>query len=179
MIAGTGAPSRRADVGILDGRIVSVDTVGSAGAGARASPGSKDVHDQARRELDVDGLTVVPGIIDPHTHYDAQLFWDPCASPSNLHGVTTVLSGNCGFTLAPIKHEDVDYIRRMMAEVEAMPLAALESGVPWNWSIFGEYLDRLDGRLRINTGFLVGHCALRRQVLGAERGAQPASARRR
>ena len=92
-----------------------------------------------------------------------------------MHGVTTVIGGNCGFTLAPINAEDADYIRQMMAKVEGMPLAALENGVPWNWSTFGEYLDALDGRLGVNAGFLVGHCALRRKVMGADRGEEVAT----
>ena len=153
VVDGTGAPGVRADVGIKDGMIVSVGTV----------------SDAATTELDADGLVVAPGIIDPHTHYDAQLFWDPTASPSNLHGVTTVIAGNCGFTLAPIKAEDHDYIRRMMAKVEGMPLVALENGIDWDWTTFGEYLARLEGNLGVNAGFLVGHCAVRRWVMGADR----------
>lgn len=153
VIDGTGGPARRADVAIRDGRIVEIGEV--------AEPGDT--------EFDATGLMVVPGVVDPHTHYDAQLFWDPSASPSNLHGVTTVIGGNCGFTLAPINPEDADYIRRMMAKVEGMPLAALEQGVPWSWSTFGEYLGALEGNLGVNAGFLVGHCALRRMVMGAAR----------
>jgi N-acyl-D-aspartate/D-glutamate deacylase len=159
VIDGTGGPPRQADIGIRDGRIVAVGEITEAG----------------ETELDATGLMVMPGVIDPHTHYDAQLFWDPSASPSNLHGVTTVIGGNCGFTLAPINAEDADYIRQMMAKVEGMPLAALEKGVPWTWSTFGEYLDALDGNLGVNAGFLVGHCALRRKVMGADRGEEVAT----
>ena len=120
--------------------------------------------------IDADGLIVAPGFIDPHTHYDAQLFWDPTATPSSWHGVTTVIGGNCGFTFAPIKPADVDYTCRMMAQVEGMPLAALTTGVPWSWDSFGEYLDHLDGAVAVNAGFIVGHCALRRYVLGEDFG---------
>jgi N-acyl-D-aspartate/D-glutamate deacylase len=159
VLDGTGGAARQADVGVKDGRIEIVGVVTEAG----------------ETELDGTGLMVMPGVVDPHTHYDAQLFWDPLASPSNLHGVTTVIGGNCGFTLAPLNAEDADYIRRMMAKVEGMPLAALEQGVPWTWSSFGEYLGALEGRLGVNAGFLVGHCALRRKVMGAVRGEEVAT----
>ncbi len=152
VVDGTGAPARQADVAVHEGRVVAVGTV----------------DDTGDHELDADGLMVTPGFVDPHTHYDAQLFWDPSASPSSVHGVTSVIGGNCGFTLAPLHAEDADYLRRMMAKVEGMPLAALEQGVDWQWESFGEYLDRLDGNIAVNAGFLVGHCALRRYVMGAD-----------
>jgi N-acyl-D-aspartate/D-glutamate deacylase len=164
IIDGTGAPGRLGDVGIRDGRIV-----------ALGAPGTDEVG-PASTEVDGTGLMLTPGFVDPHTHYDAQLFWDPTGSPSNLHGVTTVIAGNCGFTLAPLTPGDGDYTRRMMAKVEGMPLKALEEGIEWDWSTFPEYLARLEGNLGVNAGFLVGHCALRRRVMGpasVEREATP------
>ncbi|MGW1890056.1 N-acyl-D-amino-acid deacylase family protein [Streptomyces sp. NPDC002004] len=158
VVDGTGAPAYSADVGIRDGRIAVV-----------ARPGT--VQEEAGTSEDATGLVLAPGFVDPHTHYDAQLFWDPYATPSLNHGVTTVVGGNCGFTLAPLnpdRPEDADYTRRMMSKVEGMSLVALEQGAPWNWHGFGEYLDGLEGRIAVNAGFMVGHCALRRYVMGPD-----------
>ncbi|CAL9462229.1 D-aminoacylase [Streptomyces sp. enrichment culture] len=167
LVDGTGAPARAADVGIRGGLVAAV-----------AAPGA--VTEPARTVEDASGLVLCPGFVDPHTHYDAQLFWDPYATPSMNHGVTTVAGGNCGFTLAPLhpgRPEDADYTRRMMSKVEGMSLRALEDGVDWTWSTFGEYLDALEGRIAVNAGFMVGHCALRRHVMGADAvGGQPTAA---
>ncbi|MEV7617487.1 D-aminoacylase [Streptomyces sp. NPDC089799] len=164
VVDGTGAPARTADIGIKDGRIAVI-----------SEPGG--ITEDTRTAEDATGLVLAPGFVDPHTHYDAQLFWDPYATPSMNHGVTTVAGGNCGFTLAPLnpdRPEDADYTRRMMSRVEGMALAALEEGVDWTWSTFGEYLDALEGRIAVNAGFMVGHCALRRHVMGeAAVGGQP------
>ncbi len=152
VVDGSGSPAERADVAVSDGRITGVG----------------EVDEAAREIVDADGLVAAPGFVDPHTHYDAQLFWDPTASSSSLHGVTSIVAGNCGFTLAPLVERDADYLRRMMMKVEGMPLAALEQGVPWSWSTFAEYLGRLEGNVGVNVGFLVGHCAIRRRVMGPD-----------
>ena len=149
VVDGTGAAGRRADVGISDGRVVAVGEVG-----------------EARRSIDVDGLVVAPGFCDVHTHFDAQVFWDQALTPSSLHGVTSAMAGNCGFTLQPLDDTAADYLVRMLAVVEGMPLEALQAGVPCDWTSTAAYLDRLERRLAINAGFMVGHSALRRVVMG-------------
>ncbi|MEY2627036.1 MAG: hypothetical protein RJB08_795, partial [Actinomycetota bacterium] len=125
VVDGTGAPRRRADVGISNGKVVAIG----------------EVTDSAAHTIDATGKIVTPGFIDLHTHYDAQAFWDSSLSPSPLHGVTTVMAGNCGFTIAPLTPEDGDYLMRMLARVEGMPLESLQEGVPWNWRTTGEFLD--------------------------------------
>jgi N-acyl-D-aspartate/D-glutamate deacylase len=162
VIDGTGAPRRQADVGIKDGQVVAVAE-------------SNGLDEPAAKTIDATGLVVTPGFIDIHTHYDAQLFWDPVASPSPLHGVTTVVGGNCGFTVAPLEETQAAYLMRMLARVEGMPLASLEAGVPWDWQTFEDYLARLEGSIGINAGFLVGHSALRRAVMGEDSVGQAAS----
>jgi len=151
IVDGTGADRFTADIGISNGRIAGIGNlfVGDAGS-----------------VIDASGLIVAPGFIDPHTHYDAQLFWDPTASPSPYHGVTTVLGGFCGFTLAPLEPHATDYLVQMLSRVEDMPLPSLRAGVPCDWRTFEEYSARLEGRLAVNAGFSVGHSTIRRVVMG-------------
>jgi N-acyl-D-aspartate/D-glutamate deacylase len=150
VVDGSGGPARRGDVGVKAGRIVAVG----------------EVAEDARETVDASGRIVAPGFIDNHTHYDAQVFWDPKLSPSCFHGVTTVVGGFCGFSIAPITPEAASYIRPMLAKVEGMPLEVLERAVPWNWESFGDYLARLDGKIGLNAGFFAGHSAIRRIVMG-------------
>jgi N-acyl-D-aspartate/D-glutamate deacylase len=151
VIDGTGAPARRADIGVSDGRIVGIGKLG----------------DHARRVMDADGRVVCPGFVDVHTHYDAQLFWDATLSPSPLHGATTVIAGNCGISLAPTRESDHDFLVRMLSRVEAIPVETLLRGVDFRWHSFEEFLSAAEqAQPVINVGFLVGHSALRRSVMG-------------
>jgi len=155
VVDGTGAARRRADVGIKDGRIVEIGAI----------------ETEAARTIDATGKLVAPGFIDVHTHFDAQVFWDTALTPSPLHGVTTALAGNCGFTVAPPSHDpsDAEYLLRMLARVEGMPVETLRSGVPWDWVSTADYFDCIDaGGLGINLGFMIGHSAIRRIVMGTE-----------
>lgn len=150
VVDGSGLAGRRADVGVVDGRIAAIGRL----AGERAS-----------RTLEAGGLVVAPGIVDPHTHYDPQSTWDPMCDTSALHGVTTVVAGNTGFSVAPCRAEDHGYIAQMFARVEGMDLAALDH-VDWRFESFPEFLGALEGHLGINMGVYVGHSALRRYVMG-------------
>ena len=159
VIDGTGMKSFTADVAVKDGRIARVGRV----------------NESAEREIDADGCWVTPGFIDVHTHYDVQLDWDPLATPSSWHGVTTALAGNCGFTLAPAKPEDVGWLAGMLSRVEGMSQAALDEGLRFKGGSFGDYWRRFDGKLGINIGSFVGHCAVRRWVMGDDASEREAS----
>jgi N-acyl-D-aspartate/D-glutamate deacylase len=150
VVDGTGMRAFTADVAVAGGRIARVGRVDGP----------------ARRTLDADGCLVTPGFIDVHTHYDVQLDWDPLATPSCWHGVTSVIAGNCGFTLAPARPEDVPWLAGMLSRVEGMSKAALAEGLRFSGGSFGDYWARFDGRLGINAGSYVGHCAVRRWVMG-------------
>ena len=154
VVDGSGFPSYLADVGVKDGAIVEVGHIPAAASAARA--------------IDAGGLVVSPGFIDHHTHLDAQILWDPYGTCEPQNGVTSIIMGNCGLTLAPINDGDEDAIVKSFVRVEAIPRHALEQGVQWRWHSFGEYLGALKGNIGINVGCLVGHIAVRQHVMGED-----------
>lgn len=153
VVDGTGGPGVVQDVGIRGDVITAVGDLGDADA------------DQL---IDATGRVVAPGFIDPHTHVDAQLFWDPMAAPLVFHGVTTAMTGNCAVTLAPVRPGSADDLARIFFYIEEVPLEALQQGVPWTWESFDAYLNAMDGKLGINCAALVGHCAIRHHVMGED-----------
>src|SRR6185503_1380741 len=128
VIDGRNFPRKRADVGIKDGRIAKIGQIRSS---------------EARDVLDASGRIVAPGFVDLHTHYDAQIFWDPYCTLSGWHGVTSVALGNCGFGFAPSRVEDRDRAMLGMTRNEAIPYDAMEAGMPWDWVTFPEFIDSL------------------------------------
>jgi N-acyl-D-aspartate/D-glutamate deacylase len=151
VLDGTGAEAVPADVAI-DG-----DRVSAVG----------EVPDRGHRELDADGAYVTPGFVDVHTHLDAQLAWDPLATSSCWHGVTTVVMGNCGMAFAPCKPADRRFLAEVMESVEDIPADSIMEGLDWSWESYGGYLDALDRMPKgVNVGGMVGHCALRWYAMG-------------
>src|SRR5439155_5982082 len=126
------------------------------------------IREPARRTIDADGRVVSPGFIDMHTHYDAQVTWDPLLTSTCWHGVTSVVFGNCGFALAPVKPEDREYIMQMLTRVEGMDLDVLRTGIDWRWQTYPEFLAALEGRLGLNAGAMIGRSAVRYYVMGPD-----------
>ena len=160
LVDGSGAPGRAADVAVDGGTITAVEA-GGALAGAAAG-----------RVVEADGLLLTPGWVDMHTHYDAQVTWDPYMTPSGWHGVTTVMMGNCGVGFAPARPELHTALIEMMESVEDIPGTALHEGLKWGWESYPEYLDALEATPRVmDVGSQIGHCPLRVYVMG-DRGAR-------
>src|SRR4026207_1965821 len=150
IIDGSGLPWFHGDVAVSGGRIVEIGRISG----------------KAHREIDADGLVVSPGIIDNHTHYDAQVTWDPLCTYSCYHGITTVVIGNCSLAMAPAHKEDRENLAGVLSHVEAIPLEAIQAGVKWSWETIPQYLNALDQRLGVNVASLIGHSAVRRYVMG-------------
>ena len=151
LLDGRGSAPVHGDLAVKDGRIAAIGR----------DPGA------ARETLDADGLALMPGIIDNHTHYDAQLTWDPLASPSPALGVTTAVIGNCGFTIAPCRPADRELILKNLTQVEGMSLEVLMSGVRWDFESVPEFFDMLErGGLALNIAGFVGHSSVRTYVMG-------------
>jgi N-acyl-D-aspartate/D-glutamate deacylase len=160
VIDGSGLPRYRADVGVRHGRIVRIGRI----------------RDGAREVIDADGQVVGPGFIDGHTHMDAQVFWDPLGTSSCWHGITSVVMGNCGFTLAPCAAANKAMVVRNLQRAEDIPPEAMEAGIDWRWTTFPEFLDCLEALPKgINYAGYLGHSALRTFVMGERAFAEPAT----
>ena len=151
VVDGTGASRFRADVGVKNGKIAHVGKI----------------NESALETIDAEGQVVTPGFVDGHTHMDAQIFWDPLGQCSCFHGVTTVMMGNCGFTLAPCAEKDADLVFRNLERAEDLPRDAMKEGINWQWETFREYLAVIDALPKgINYGSYIGHSALRTYAMG-------------
>ena len=151
VVDGTGAPGFRADIGVNDGKITAIGRLG----------------DKAYRTVDADGHVVTPGFIDGHTHMDAQVFWDPLGSCSCYHGVTSVVMGNCGFTIAPCAERDAGFVFKNLERAEDISPGAMQAGIEWSWETFPEFLDTVDELPKgINYAGYIGHSAIRTYVMG-------------
>ena len=151
IVDGSGLPRFRGDIGVKDGKIAEIGRLSGA----------------ARETLDADGHVVSPGFVDGHTHMDAQIFWDPIGTSSCYQGVTSVVMGNCGFTLAPCREAEADMVFRNLERAEDISRAAMLAGIKWRWESFPEFLDVLESLPKgINYAGYVGHCALRTYVMG-------------
>ena len=160
VIDGSGLPRYRADVAVRHGRIAAIGRI----------------RERAREVLDAEGHVVTPGFVDGHTHMDAQVFWDPLGTCSCWHGVTTVVMGNCGFTLAPCGAADRHLVMRNLERAEDISAEAMDAGIDWSWTTFPEFLDRVDALPKgINYATYVGHSALRTYAMGERAFEEPAS----
>ena len=152
LLDGTGAPARRADVGILNGKILTVE---------------EKIQEKSQRIIDADGLVVAPGFIDPHTHYDAQICWDGALTPSSWHGVTSVVMGNCGVGIAPCRPQTREIAMRDLVNVEAIPFEVLNQGITWDWETFPQFMDAAAARKpALNLAFLAPLTPFRHYVMG-------------
>ena len=161
VVDGSGAPAYRADLGITDGRIAAIGRI----------------RENGKDTIDAEGHVVTPGFVDGHTHMDAQIFWDPIGSCSCYHGVTSVVMGNCGFTLAPCREAEADLVFRNLERAEDIARESMLEGIRWRWETYPEYLDVLDALPKgINYAGYIGHSAVRTYVMGERAFTEPASA---
>lgn len=160
ILDGTGSPAMHGNLAVQDGKIAAFG----------------DVSGTATRTINAGGLTLAPGFIDIHTHMDAQLLWDPLATSSCWHGITTLVLGNCSFAIAPCKPQDHEHILKTLVRVEGMSFEALQAGVDWAWETYPEYLDRLDRQLGMNVAAFMGYSAIRLYAMGSAASERPATA---